>query len=153
MLFRSDNTVQHGGVIIGAGLVAHHAHLTLAANDPGYAGRAVLVQNLSAVTAALMMLSKKVFEQANGFDENFAVAYNDVDLCLRLRQAGYLIVYNPDVLAYHYESKTRGQDDTLAKRKRAEKEIEQFYKKWGKNLHDPYYNINLEELCSRPFVT
>lgn len=152
-LLYPDNTVQHGGVIIGAGLVAHHAHLTLAANDPGYAGRAVLVQNLSAVTAALMMLSKKVFEQANGFDENFAVAYNDVDLCLRLRQAGYLIVYNPDVLAYHYESKTRGQDDTLAKRKRAEKEIEQFYKKWGKNLHDPYYNINLEELCSRPFVT
>ena len=132
--------------------MAQHANLGIAVNNPGYADRAVLVQNLSAVTAALIMLPKKVFNQVNGFGENMAVAYNDVDLCLRLRQIGYLIVYNPDVLAYHYESKTRGYDDTVAKRKRAEKEIAYFHKKWGNNLHDPYYNINLEELCSSPFM-
>jgi GT2 family glycosyltransferase len=150
-LLYPDSTVQHGGIIVGAGVVAHHAYLGLAANNPGYAGRAVLVQNWSAVTAALMMLPKKVFEQINGFDENIAVAYNDVDLCLRLRQADYLIVCNPDVLGHHYESKSRGYDNTVIKRKRAEEEIECFYKKWGKDLHDPYYNINLEELCSIPF--
>ena len=150
-LLYPDDTVQHGGVIVGAGLVAHHPFLGIAANNPGYAGRAVLVQNWSAVTAALMMLPKKAFEQIKGFDENIAVAYNDVDLCLRLRQAGYLIVCNPDVLGYHYESKSRGYDNTVMKRKRADEEIEYFHKKWGKDLHDPYYNVNLEELCSMPF--
>ncbi len=150
-LFYLDHTIQHGGVIIGAYSLPYNAFGGLRGNEPGYMARAVLVQNLSAVTAALMMLSKKVFLQLQGFDERLAVAYNDVDLCLSIRKAGYLIVYDPDVQAYHYESKSRGYDDTLAKRKRAEQEIMLLRKKWGGDLHDPYYNINLEKICSQPF--
>ena len=104
-----------------------------------------MIHNLSAVTAACMMLRKEVFEEVGGFDENLAVAYNDVDLCLKIRERGYLIVYTPYAELYHHESPSRGYDDTVEKRERFLKEIEYIRKKWGLVIDkgDPYYNPNL----------
>lgn len=150
-LLYSDDTIQHGGVILHSLGVAQHAFCKEKAEFPGYQNRNILVQNLSAVTAALMMIQKKVFVKIHGFDEKLEVAYNDVDLCMRIRATGCFVVYNPNIHAYHYESKSRGKDDTLKKRKRAENEIALFYKKWGNNIYDPYYNNNLKMLCFEPF--
>jgi GT2 family glycosyltransferase len=104
-----------------------------------------VILDLSAVTAACMMVRRAVFKEVGGFDENLAVAYNDVDLCLRLRQKGYLIVYTPYAVLYHYESLTRGYEDTKERRERFEKEIRYMRVKWGKVIDagDPYYNPNL----------
>jgi GT2 family glycosyltransferase len=106
-------------------------------------GRALVVQNLSVVTAALMMVPTCVFKEMEGFDERYVVAFNDVDLCMKIRAANYYIIFNPNVEAFHYESKSRGKDDTKEKRIRAQKEIELFHSKWGRTLYDPYYNENL----------
>jgi glycosyltransferase involved in cell wall biosynthesis len=141
-LLYPDGTVQHGGVILGlCGLAAHYVGINRTA--PGYMGRALVVQNLSAVTAALMMVPTCVFKEMEGFDERYVVAFNDVDLCMKIRAANYYIIFNPNVEAFHYESKSRGKDDTKEKRIRAQKEIELFYSKWGRTLYDPYYNENL----------
>ena len=104
-----------------------------------------IAQNLSAVTAACMMLRKDVWEQVHGLDESFEVAFNDVDFCMRIRQAGYLIVWTPFAELYHYESKSRGLEDTPEKRKRFEGEVLRFQARWAKELEagDPYYNPNL----------
>jgi GT2 family glycosyltransferase len=103
------------------------------------------VQNVSAVTAACMMIRKQVLQEVNGFDENYILAFGDVDLCLRILQKGYLNVWTPYAELYHHESKTRGYEDTSKKIKRFNKEIEYFKQKWSDFLQkgDPYYNPNL----------
>ena len=145
MLYYPDDTIQHAGVILGIGGVAGHAHKNLRKGKPGYMGRASFAQNLSAVTAACMMIPRHVFIELNGFDETFAVAFNDVDLCMRIRRAGYLIVFTPYAELYHYESKSRGMENTAEKRKRFQSEVLRFMGKWKRELEagDPYYNPNL----------
>lgn len=110
-LYYPDNTVQHAGIILGIGGIAGHAFLGLARGRSGYLHKASLQMNVSAVTAACMMMKKEVFEKIGGFEEELSVAFNDVDLCLRIGKAGYKIVYNPHVELYHYESKSRGAED------------------------------------------
>ena len=107
--------------------------------------REALQQDLSAVTAACMMVRRSLFEQLGGFTEQLAVAFNDVDFCLRAREIGYLVVYDPYVELYHYESKTRGAEDTQEKVRRFQTEIEYMRTRWISVLKngDPYYNRNL----------
>ncbi len=143
-MYFPDDTIQHAGVILGMGGLAGHAHHYLPREASGYVNRAVITQNLSAVTAALMMIPKKVFSEVGGFDEGYKVAFNDVDLCMKIRQKGYLIVFTPYCEAYHYESKSRGSEDSPEKIKRFNSEVKRFYDKWGENLVDPYYNPNLD---------
>ena len=111
----------------------------------GYAGRLGIVQNYSAVTAACMMVPRNVYEQMHGLDESFEVAFNDIDFCMRIRQAGYLIVWTPFAELYHYESESRGYEDTPEKKARFAGEIERFQTRWKNELEagDPYYNPNL----------
>jgi GT2 family glycosyltransferase len=142
-LLYPNSTIQHAGVILtGVIRIAGHAHRHLPASNHGYAGRASIIQNFSAVTAACMLTKKSVFEEVGGFDEiNLPVAYNDLDFCLKLRQKGYLIVYTPYAELYHHEYMSRGQEDTPEKLARALKELEYIRKTWGKVLeNDPYYN-------------
>lgn len=145
MLYYPDDTIQHAGVIIGIGGVGGHAHKYFPRNSYGYMSRAVIAQNYSAVTAACVMIPKRVWDQVHGLDESFEVAFNDVDLCMRIRKAGYLIVWTPYAELYHYESKSRGLEDTPEKRKRFEGEVRRFQERWKKELAagDPYYNPNL----------
>ena len=145
MLYYPDDTIQHGGVVLGIGGVAGHVHKNLNRGDFGYMGRAVVAQNMSIVTFACVMMKAKVFNEVGGLDEGFAVAFNDVDMCMRIRKAGYLNVFTPYAELYHYESKSRGAEDTPAKMKRFNSEIERFQKIWQKELDagDPYYNPNL----------
>lgn len=143
-LYYPDGTVQHAGVILGLGGVANHSHLGAPHDDLGYFARLALVQNVSAVTGALLLMRRKVFEEVEGFDEEFIVAFNDVDLCLRVHRAGYLNIFNPEAEAWHSESKSRGSDaDDAAKQERFQRECEHFYRRWGQFPVDPYYNVNL----------
>lgn len=139
-----DGTIQHGGVILGAGGVAGHAHSGIREED-GYFSRPHLIQNLSAVTAACILIKKSAYLKVGGFDEtNLPVAFNDVDFCLRLRQAGFEIVWTPHAELYHHESASRGLEDTLAKQTRFLAETEYMRTKWGPQLEaDPFYNPNL----------
>lgn len=145
MLYYPDDTIQHAGVIVGLGGVAGHSHKNYSKGHPGYAYRLKIPQNYSAVTAACIMLPKHVWEEVGGLDESFAVAFNDVDLCMRIRKAGYLIVWTPYAELYHYESKSRGTEDTPEKRQRFVGEVKRFQARWEKELAagDPYYNPNL----------
>ena len=145
MLYYPDDTVQHAGVILGIGGVAGHSHKYFARGEYGYASRMAIAQNLSGVTAACIMIPRKVWDKVGGLDEGFAVAFNDVDLCMKIRQAGYLIVWTPFAELYHHESKSRGQEDNAEKQMRFKGEIDRFMAKWGKELEkgDPYYNPNL----------
>lgn len=146
MLYYPDGKIQHAGVIVGLGGVAGHSHKNANRGDVGYAGRLTLAQNLSAVTGACMMIPRKVWDQVGGLDETFAVAFNDIDVCLRIRREGYLIVWTPYAELYHYESKSRGYDETNPEKKiRLDKEKALFGERWRKELDagDPYYNPNL----------
>lgn len=145
MLYYPDDTIQHAGVVLGIGGVAGHIHKNFKRNSPGYVTRAAVAQDLSAVTAACMMLSRKVFDEVNGFDEKFKVAFNDVDLCMKIRKLEYLIVFTPFAELYHYESKSRGYEGTPQKVRRFNSEIKRFKEKWHSELEkgDPYYNPNL----------
>ncbi len=140
-----DGTLQHGGVVLGAGGVAGHSHLGIGRDDPGYFGRMVMAQEVSAVTGACLMMRRAVFEEVGGFDaEHLAVAFNDTDLCLKVRRAGYVIVWTPHAALIHHESKSRGRDDTPEKRARFEAEVATMLDRWGPQLrNDPYYNPNL----------
>lgn len=144
-LIYPDNTVQHAGVIIGLGGIAGHAFVGLDANHPGYFGRAFVQQNVSAVTAACFMISREIYNEVDGLEDTLKVAFNDVDFCLKVRKAGYLIVMNPNVKLYHYESKSRGAEDTPEKKARFESEVKYMADKWVDILKsgDPYYNRNL----------
>ncbi|WP_428311563.1 glycosyltransferase family 2 protein [Hydrocarboniphaga sp.] len=141
-LLYPDQTVQHAAVVLGAGGVAGHGHLGYAADSPGYMGRLWQPQRVSAVTAACLLIERAVFEAVGGLDEqNLAVAFNDVDLCLRVTAAGHHIVWTPHACLIHHESKSRGSDDTLQKRERFEREIATMHERWGAQLwSDPYYH-------------
>ncbi|NLG05233.1 MAG: glycosyltransferase family 2 protein, partial [Clostridia bacterium] len=145
MLYYPDDTVQHAGVILGIGGIADHAHKHFRRDAYGYVARLTIAQNLSAVTGACMMMRKECFEEVGGFDERLAVAFNDIDLCMKIRQKGYLIVFTPYAELYHYESKSRGVEDTPEKKNRFHKEVLLFREKWIGVLDqgDPYYNPNL----------
>ena len=144
-LFYPDDTIQHAGVIVGLGGIAGHAFAHFPGNSPGFFGYIYSARDYSAVTAACMLVKKEVFDEVNGFNEVLAVAFNDVDFCLKIRKAGYRIVYNPSAKLYHFESKSRGLDDTPEKRKRFIGEIETFESLWRDFLKkgDPCYNPNL----------
>ena len=144
-LYYPDDTIQHAGTIIGIGGIAGHAFLNMPRSRTGYLHKASIQMNLSAVTAACMMMKRSVFEQIGGFEEKLTVAFNDVDLCLRTVQAGYLVVYNPKVELYHYESKSRGSEDNEEKVRRFQREIEFMRSRWITILKegDPNYNKNL----------
>jgi len=144
-LYYDDDTIQHAGVIVGLGGVAGHSHKDFARDNPGYMARASIAQNLSACTAACLMIRKDVYDEVGGLDEGYAVAFNDIDFCMKIRAAGYLIVFTPFAEFYHYESKSRGDEDTPEKRERFNGEIFRFQERWGKELKagDPYYNPNL----------
>ena len=145
-LLYEDNTVQHAGVVIGFGGYAGHVFHGIEKNDYGYMVRARINGNYSAVTAACMMVDRESFEAVNGFDEQFKVACNDVDLCLRIRKLSKLVVYNAHSLWYHYESKSRGYEDNLSKINRFQNEIHRFQERWKDLLidGDPYYNKNFK---------
>ena len=145
MLYYPDDTIQHAGVILGIGGVAGHAHKNFPRGDYGYMSRATIAQDFSVVTAACVMVPRHVWQEIGGLDETFEVAFNDVDMCMRIRKAGYLIVWTPFAELYHYESKSRGAEDTPEKRKRFEGEVRRFQERWGRELAagDPYYNPNL----------
>ena len=144
-LYYFDDTIQHAGIGIGILTLAGHYHRGFDRCDFGYMGRLIYAHNVSAVTAACMMIRRNVWKEVGGLDETFQVAFNDVDLCMRIRQAGYLIVWTPYAELYHYESKSRGYDDTPEKQKRFEGEVRRFQTRWEKELAsgDPYYNPNL----------
>lgn len=144
-LYYEDGTVQHAGVIVGLGGIAGHAFKDAPKCDGGYFFRSVCVQDYSAVTAACMMMSKPLFDEIGGFDEELKVAFNDIDLCMQIRSKKRLIVYTPYAELYHYESKSRGLENTKEKVERFNSEVAYFAKKWKKELQagDPYYNKNL----------
>ena len=143
-LYYPDGTVQHAGVGLGIGGVAGHFHKYFQHDDFGYMARLIYAQDVSAVTGACMMIRRGVWEQLNGLDEEYAVAFNDIDLCMRIRQAGYLIVWTPFAELYHYESKSRGMEDTPEKQRRFASEVTRFQQRWKKELEagDPYFNPN-----------
>ena len=144
-LYYPDNTVQHAGIVIGMGGIAGHPQKHFHKKSQGYMKRLSIIQNVSAVTGACLMTRKEVFRETGGFDEGFPLAFNDVDLCLRIRGKGYLVIFTPYAELYHHESKTRGYEDTPEKQIRFQGEIDLFRRKWGKLLvnGDPYYNKNL----------
>ena len=144
-LWYKDDTLQHGGVILGIGGVANHAHKGIAKGEPGYFGRAILMQNFSAVTGACLVLRKDCFMTVGGFnEEQLAVTFNDVDLCLKLIKSGLRIIWTPYAELYHYESASRGYDNTFEKITRSKKEIAYMQEQWKKWLmSDPAYNPNL----------
>lgn len=143
-LYFPDDTIQHAGIIVGMGGCAGSLFVGMNRKRTGYMHKAALVQDLSAVTAACMMVKREAFEAAGGFEESLAVAFNDVDFCLKVRRAGYLVVYNPYAELYHYESKTRGLEDSPEKQRRFQSEIEYMRCHWLDILKrgDPYYNRN-----------
>jgi GT2 family glycosyltransferase len=144
LLLYPDDSVQHAGVVLGILGLAGHAHRYLPAGGTGYHGALARVTNYTAVTGACMMVAKAKFRDVGGLDEAFAVAYNDVDLCLRLLRHGYRNVYVPQARLYHFESKSRGIDDTPLKVARAMREVGMMRERWAElTISDPYYNPNL----------
>ncbi|MFI3206118.1 MAG: glycosyltransferase [Clostridia bacterium] len=145
-LYYPNNKIQHAGVVIGLGGAAAHIHKDVPREFPGYMGKLYVVQNYSAVTAACFMVKKDIYKEVLGLDEeNFAVAYNDVDFCLKVRELGLLVCLTPFAELYHHESVTRGYEDSPEKKARFEKETNNLRTKWAKIFEngDPYYNINL----------
>lgn len=143
-LYYPDNTYQHAGIVVGIDGIAANMFPGLRRGQEGYYHKAAIQLNYSAVTAACLMVSKEVFEKVQGLEEQLLVAFNDVDFCLRVRREGYLVVYDPYVEAYHYESKSRGKEDTKEKVHRFGEEIDFFRTRWIDLLKagDPYYNPN-----------
>lgn len=143
-LWYPDDRLQHGGVIIGLGGVAGHSHKYLPKGAPGYFFRASLIQEFSAVTAACLIIRKSIFEQVDGLDEtNLKIAFNDVDFCLRVHEAGYRNVWTPYAELYHHESATRGQEDTPQKQERFMQEVIYIKSRWPNIQNDYAYNPNL----------
>jgi GT2 family glycosyltransferase/2-polyprenyl-3-methyl-5-hydroxy-6-metoxy-1,4-benzoquinol methylase len=143
-LWYPDNRLQHGGVVVGVGGVAGHSHKYLAKGDYGYFCRAALTQEFSAVTAACLIIKKSIFEEVDGLDEvNLKVAFNDVDFCLRVQEAGYLNIWTPFAELYHHESATRGLEDTPQKQERFMNEVIYVQSRWPRLREDYTYNPNL----------
>ncbi|MBR2122059.1 MAG: glycosyltransferase family 2 protein [Lachnospiraceae bacterium] len=145
-LYYADKTIQHAGIVIGLGAhrTAGHTHYRQKRENLGYMGRLCYAQNVSAVTGACMMLKKSLYDEAGGLSEEFAVSLNDVDLCLKLRQKGYLNVFTPFAELYHLESASRGADSEGSAAERYNEESALFRDKWKDVLEagDPYYNPN-----------
>ena len=145
-LYYPDKTIQHAGIVLklGAHRTAGHSHYRVNYENLGYMGRLCYAQDVSAVTGACLMVKKKLYEEAGGLDEDFRVALNDVDFCLKLRDKGYLNIWTPFCELYHYESASRGTDMSGPGAERYENECEHFRNKWKEVLDkgDPYYNIN-----------
>lgn len=144
-LYYEDDTIQHAGVVIGFGGIAGHCFVQQKRGFTGYCHRIICAQNYSAVTAACMMVKRSVFEAVGGLTPELQVAFNDIDFCLKVREYGKLVVYNPYAELYHYESKSRGLEDTPEKVARFNREIATFEKRWPEILRDgdPFYNPNL----------
>jgi GT2 family glycosyltransferase len=144
-LFYPDGSIQHGGVMLGYGGHAGHCHRFCPGSSAGYCGRLAVVQNFSAVTGACLMMRRSVFEEVGGFDEDFVLDFNDVDLCLRIRQQGYWVVWTPHALLCHHECKTRGRADTFERRALTAREAALFTVKWCDRIRrgDPFYSPNL----------
>ena len=144
-LYYEDDTIQHAGVVVGFGGIAGHCFVMHPKGSTGYCHRIICAQDYSAVTAACMMVDANVYAEVNGLDPKFEVAFNDIDFCLRVREKGYLVVYNPYAELHHFESKSRGLEDTPQKMSRFNSEMEKFVKRWEKILEDgdPYYSPNL----------
>lgn len=145
-LYYEDKTIQHAGIVLklGAHRTAGHSHYKVNIENVGYMGRLCYAQDVSAVTGACLLVRKKWFDELGGLDEGFAVALNDVDFCLRLREKGLLNVFTPFAELYHFESRSRGLDDQAEKAERYNRESEKFRQKWKAVLDagDPYYNPN-----------
>ncbi|MGA9032921.1 MAG: glycosyltransferase [Sulfuricaulis sp.] len=152
-LWYPNETLQHGGVILGVGGVAGHSHKHLPRHHPGYFGRASIVQSLSAVTAACLVTRKAIYEDVGGLNEtDLQIAFNDVDFCLRVREAGYRNIWTPYAELYHHESASRGYEDSPEKQARFAKEVQYMKQRWGDLLlNDPAYSPNLtlnhEDFC------
>ncbi|MBD5560120.1 MAG: glycosyltransferase family 2 protein [Clostridia bacterium] len=143
-LLYPDRTIQHGGVVIRIGGIAGHSHKGVTDDTPGYYLRMCTVHDLSAVTAACLMTRADVFREVGGFDEEFVLAFNDVDLCLRIREAGYSVLFAPQAELFHYESKTRGYEVTREQQERFLREQRAWLRRWmDKYPGDPFYNPNL----------
>ena len=144
-LYFPDETIQHAGIIVGIGGIAGNRFKSIPKDGHGYFAKESMIENLSAVTGACLMTKTKIYEEVDWMDETLAVAFNDVDFCLKIREKGYLVVFNPFVEFWHFESKSRGQEDSPEKIKRFQGEICRFEQKWGEILDsgDPYYNVNL----------
>ncbi len=145
LIYPDTNTIQHGGCVVGMGGIAGHMFTDMPASRTGYLHKASILQDMSAVTAACMMMKKEAFVRTGGFTEELAVAFNDVDLCLRVNREGYLVVYDPYARLYHAESRSRGAEDNKEKVRRFQREIEYMRSHWIDVLKngDPYYNKNL----------
>jgi O-antigen biosynthesis protein len=145
MLYYPNGTIQHAGIILGIGGVAGHAHTYQPRGHPGPSCRGLLAQDVSAVTGACMVLRRSVFEEVGGFDDaHLAIAFNDVDLCLRIGALGYRIVWTPFAELYHHESASRGYEETPTQQARFEREERYMKERWGPILkNDPAYNPNL----------
>lgn len=139
-LYYPDGRVQHGGDVVGPGGCANHLHSMIGRDDPGYCNRAVVAQELSAVTAACMLTWKDIYQRLGGLDErHLPVAFNDVDYCLRVREAGYKVIWTPHAELYHHESVSRGKDKTFRRRR----EVWYMQRRWREAMrNDPYYNPN-----------
>jgi len=144
-MYFPNGAIQHAGVVLGLGKVAGHIYLGAPHDAPGYMSKLQIVQDMSAVTAACFMIKRPVFEEAGLFDPEFHDSFNDLDLCLKVRKAGYLIVWTPYAEVYHAESKSRGYNTTLKRLRLSDREADFFKAKWGNELArgDPYYNCNL----------
>ena len=144
-LLYSDDTIQHAGVVVGFGGIAGHTIIGLHKAESSYFNQAMCARNYSAVTAACMMSKRSLFDQVGGFTEELQVAFNDIDYCMKIRSINKLVVYAPYALFYHYESKSRGLEDTPEKVERFNREIKKFSERWPDILRegDPYYNPNL----------
>ena len=144
-LYYEDDTIQHAGVVIGFGGIAGHAFVTLDEDSDLYQSRTKVACDYSAVTAACMMVKKSVYDEVGGLEEAFKVAFNDIDFCMKVRATGKLVVYNANAKLHHYESKSRGAEDTFEKKERFNSEIKLFNSRWHDILEngDPYYNVNL----------
>jgi len=149
-IYLPNGRVKHGGIIIGVRNLVYEAHKYFHRKHPGYMGSLKIVHNVSAVTGACLMTRKEVFQEVGGFDENLQVAYNDVDLCLKIREKGYLIVWTPFAELYHHEKLTRGRPSSKEKWELEIKEREYFKAKWRHLIEkgDPYYNPNLNQDCA-----
>lgn len=154
-LYFSDNSIQHAGVVIGVRGLAGHRYREVRKEDFSAKDDISYVQDMSAVTAACFMVKKSDYNKVLGFDEKLAVAFNDVDFCMKIRKEKELIVYNPFVQAYHYESKSRGEDtENKEKQERFAREYEIFVKRWWRTIGkgDPYYNVNYRLDCDVPKI-
>ena len=145
-LLYPDDTIQHAGVGFGIGGVAGHLHKYFPATSDGYMGRLNYVQAVYGDTAACLLIRKEIYDEVHGLDESYAVAFNDVDFCVRVREAGYTNVFTPFAQLYHYESKSRGMEDNPEKQKRFQGEVLRFQARWGDLLAkgDPCTNPNFD---------